>query len=48
VGGIPNYGALQRLEAIRTPRLIFQGDSDVMIRPHLSHLMAGLIPGRRG
>jgi pimeloyl-ACP methyl ester carboxylesterase len=42
--GIPDYGALQRLTAIRMPTLIIQGDDDRMIPTKLSHLMAGLIP----
>jgi pimeloyl-ACP methyl ester carboxylesterase len=45
--GIPDHGALQRLESIRCPTLIIQGDSDAMIPPRLSHLMAGLIPDAR-
>jgi len=45
--GIPDHGALQRLASIRCPTLIMQGDSDAMIPPRLSHLMAGLIPDAR-
>jgi len=45
--GIPDHAALQRLTAISVPTLIIQGDSDVMIPPELSHLMAGLIPDAR-
>jgi pimeloyl-ACP methyl ester carboxylesterase len=45
--GIPDHGALQRLEAIRCPTLIIQGDGDAMIPARLSHLMAGLIPDAR-
>jgi pimeloyl-ACP methyl ester carboxylesterase len=45
--GIPDHAALQRLTAIKSPTLIIQGDSDLMIPPELSHLMAGLIPDSR-
>ena len=42
--GIPNRALLERLEAIKMPVLIATGDSDPMILPHYSHLLAGLIP----
>ncbi len=42
--GIPDHAALQRLTAITCPTLVIQGDSDRMIHPKVSHLMAGLIP----
>jgi pimeloyl-ACP methyl ester carboxylesterase len=42
--GIPDHAQLQRLTAIDVPVLIASGDSDPMIRPHYSHLLAGLIP----
>ncbi|MCU1700753.1 MAG: hypothetical protein JWR34_6816 [Mycobacterium sp.] len=42
--GIPNHSALQRVSAISHPVFIANGDSDPMIPPHLSHLLAGLIP----
>ncbi|MEV4127274.1 alpha/beta hydrolase [Nocardia sp. NPDC049707] len=42
--GIPNHAALQRVAAITHPVFIANGDSDPMIRPHFSHLLAGLIP----
>jgi pimeloyl-ACP methyl ester carboxylesterase len=42
--GIPDHAALQRLTGIKTPTLVIQGDSDLMIPTKLSHLMAGLIP----
>lgn len=42
--GIPNHAALQRVGAINQPVFIANGDSDPMIRPHFSHLLAGLIP----
>src|SRR6201998_3785877 len=42
--GIPNHAALQRVSAISHPVLIANGDSDPMILPHFSYLLAGLIP----
>jgi len=42
--GIPNHAALQRVSAISQPVFIANGDSDPMIPPHFSHLLAGLIP----
>jgi pimeloyl-ACP methyl ester carboxylesterase len=45
--GIPNHSLLQRLSAIRQPVFVANGDSDPMILPHYSHLLAGLIPHAR-
>jgi pimeloyl-ACP methyl ester carboxylesterase len=42
--GIPNHAALQRVSAIRHPVFIANGDSDPMIPPHFSYLLASLIP----
>jgi pimeloyl-ACP methyl ester carboxylesterase len=42
--GIPDHGALQRVAAIGHPVFVANGDSDPMIRPHYSYLLAGLIP----
>jgi pimeloyl-ACP methyl ester carboxylesterase len=42
--GIPDRGKLQRGSAITQPVFIANGDSDPMILPHYSHLLAGLIP----
>ena len=42
--GIPNHALLQRLAAIDHPVFVANGDSDPMILPHYSHLLAGLIP----
>jgi pimeloyl-ACP methyl ester carboxylesterase len=42
--GEPNHALLQRLSAIDQPVFIANGDSDPMILPHYSHLLAGLIP----
>jgi pimeloyl-ACP methyl ester carboxylesterase len=41
--GIPNHAALQRVSAISHPVFIANGDSDPMILPHFSYLLAGLI-----
>jgi pimeloyl-ACP methyl ester carboxylesterase len=38
---------LQRLSALRLPVFVANGDSDPMILPHYSYLLAGLIPGAR-
>jgi hypothetical protein len=45
--GIPNHTLLQRLSAIDMPVLVANGDSDSMIAPHYSYLLAGLIPHAR-
>jgi pimeloyl-ACP methyl ester carboxylesterase len=42
--GIPDHAALQRLTAIRQPVFVANGDSDPMIPPRHSHLIAGLVP----
>ena len=42
--GIPDHALLQRVSAIEMPVLVVNGDSDPMILPHYSHLLAGLIP----
>ena len=42
--GIPDNGALQRVTAIEQPVFIANGDSDPMILPRYSHLLASLIP----
>jgi pimeloyl-ACP methyl ester carboxylesterase len=43
--GIPNHALLERLRAINMPVFIANGDSDPMILPHYSYLLAGLIRG---
>jgi pimeloyl-ACP methyl ester carboxylesterase len=43
--GTPDHGALQRVAAIEHQVFIANGDSDPMILPHYSYLLAGLIPG---
>ena len=45
--GIPNHALLQRLGAIDQPVFVANGDSDPMILPHYSYLLAGLIPQAR-
>jgi len=42
--GIPSHALLQRVSAIDHPVFIANGDSDPMILPHYSYLLAGLIP----
>jgi pimeloyl-ACP methyl ester carboxylesterase len=42
--GIPNHDLLQRVSAIKVPVFVANGDSDPMILPHYSYLLAGLIP----
>ena len=38
--GIPNHALLQRLSAIDVPVFVANGDSDPMILPHYSYLLA--------
>ncbi|MFF7884127.1 alpha/beta fold hydrolase [Streptomyces sp. NPDC020794] len=45
--GIPDHAKLQRLSGLRMPVFVANGDSDPMILPHYSHLLAGLIPQAR-
>jgi pimeloyl-ACP methyl ester carboxylesterase len=42
--GIPNHALLERLSAIGMPVFVANGDSDPMILPLYSSLLAGLIP----
>ncbi|HEY4464225.1 MAG TPA: alpha/beta hydrolase [Streptosporangiaceae bacterium] len=42
--GIPDHALLQRVSAIDLPVFVANGDSDPMILPHYSYLLAGLIP----
>jgi pimeloyl-ACP methyl ester carboxylesterase len=42
--GIPDHALLQRLSAVDMPVFVANGDSDPMILPHYSYLLAGLIP----
>jgi pimeloyl-ACP methyl ester carboxylesterase len=43
--GIPDHALLQRVSAIDMPVFVANGDSDPMILPRYSYLLAGLIPG---
>ena len=45
--GIPNHALLQRVAAIDLPVFIANGDSDPMIPPRYSYLLAGLLPNAR-
>jgi len=45
--GIPDHSQLERLSAISMPVFVANGDSDPMILPHYSYLLAGLIPHAR-
>jgi pimeloyl-ACP methyl ester carboxylesterase len=43
--GAPNHALLERVSAIDKPVFVANGDSDPMILPRYSYLLAGLIPG---
>jgi len=45
--GIPNHSLLERVSAIDLPVFVANGDSDPMILPRYSHLLAGLLPDAR-
>jgi pimeloyl-ACP methyl ester carboxylesterase len=45
--GIPDHALLQRLSCLQMPVFVANGDSDPMILPHYSYLLAGLIPQTR-
>jgi len=45
--GIPNHSQLQRVAAIDLPVFVANGDSDPMILPRYSYLLAGLLPDAR-
>jgi pimeloyl-ACP methyl ester carboxylesterase len=45
--GIPDHALLQRVGAIEARVFVANGDSDPMILPRYSYLLAGLIPGAR-
>src|SRR5262249_44724508 len=45
--GIPNHALLQRVSAISLPVFVANGDSDPMILPRYSHLLAWLLPDAR-
>ena len=45
--GIPDHALLQRLSCLKMPVFVANGDSDPMILPHYSYLLAGLMPQAR-
>jgi pimeloyl-ACP methyl ester carboxylesterase len=45
--GIPDHSALERVSALEMPVFVANGDSDPMILPRYSYLLAGLIPQAR-
>jgi pimeloyl-ACP methyl ester carboxylesterase len=45
--GIPNHALLERVTAIALPVFVANGDSDPMILPRYSYLLAGLLPDAR-
>jgi len=45
--GIPNHSLLERVSAIELPVFVANGDSDPMILPRYSYLLAGLLPDAR-
>jgi pimeloyl-ACP methyl ester carboxylesterase len=45
--GIPDHAKLQRLSCLQIPVFVANGNSDPMILPHYSYLLAGLIPQAR-
>ena len=45
--GVPNHSLLQRVDAIELPVFVANGDTDPMILPRYSHLLAGLLPNAR-
>jgi pimeloyl-ACP methyl ester carboxylesterase len=45
--GTPNHSLLERVAAIDLPTFIANGDSDPMILPRYSYLLAGLLPDAR-
>jgi pimeloyl-ACP methyl ester carboxylesterase len=45
--GIPNHALLERVMGIQLPVFVANGDSDPMILPRYSYLLAGLLPDPR-
>ncbi|HUK93477.1 MAG TPA: alpha/beta hydrolase [Gaiellaceae bacterium] len=45
--GTPNHSMLERVAAIEPPVFVANGDSDPMILPRYSYLLAGLLPNAR-
>src|SRR5260370_25191138 len=44
---IPDHALLQRVSCLQMPVFVANGDSDPMILPHYSYLLAGLMPQAR-
>src|SRR5262249_53893206 len=45
--GVPNHSLLERVGAIDLPVFVANGDSDPMILPRYSYVLAGLLPDAR-
>jgi len=45
--GVPDHSLLQRIAAITIPVFVANGDSDPMVLPRYSYLLAGLLPDAR-
>jgi pimeloyl-ACP methyl ester carboxylesterase len=45
--GVPNHSLLERVRGIERPVFVANGDSDPMILPRYSYLLAGLLPDAR-
>jgi pimeloyl-ACP methyl ester carboxylesterase len=45
--GMPNHSLLERVSAMEMPMFVANGDSDRMILPRYSYLLAGLLPDAR-
>jgi pimeloyl-ACP methyl ester carboxylesterase len=45
--GVPNHSLLERVSAIDLPVFVANGDSDPIILPRYSYLLAGLLPNAR-
>jgi pimeloyl-ACP methyl ester carboxylesterase len=45
--GVPSHSLLERVSAINFPVFVANGDSDPMINPRYSYLLAGLLPDAR-
>jgi pimeloyl-ACP methyl ester carboxylesterase len=45
--GVPNHALLERVAAVDLPVFVANGDSDRMILPRYSYLLAGLLPNAR-
>jgi pimeloyl-ACP methyl ester carboxylesterase len=45
--GVPSHSLLERVSAINMPVFVANGDSDAMINPRYSYLLAGLLPDAR-